>query len=294
VPRVTVTKTCKLFVNGAFPRSESGRALAIVDRAGRTVATIAHASRKDLRDAVEAATAAQAKWGNATAYNRGQILYRAAEMVEARHAEFVESVRASGTVTPAAARREVAESIDRLVCWAGWTDKIGQVLGNQNPVAGPYYDFTVPEPIGAVVAFAPDRPALLGLVSLVAPAVAAGNACVAIASDANPLPAVSLMEALATSDLPAGVVNILTGKREELVAHAASHREVGAVVAAGVTAAQAKTLRLGVGENLKRVRVHGDAKPDAGIDWFGDERWTGPEALDGLLDHKTIWHPSAS
>jgi acyl-CoA reductase-like NAD-dependent aldehyde dehydrogenase len=294
VPRVTVTKTCKLFVNGAFPRSESGRALAIVDRAGRTVATIAHASRKDLRDAVEAATAAQAKWGNATAYNRGQILYRAAEMIEARHAEFVESVRASGTVTPAAARREVAESIDRLVCWAGWTDKIGQVLGNQNPVAGPYYDFTVPEPIGAVVAFAPDRPALLGLVSLVAPAVAAGNACVAIASDANPLPAVSLMEALATSDLPAGVVNILTGKREELVAHAASHREVGAVVAAGVTAAQAKTLRLGVGENLKRVRVHGDAKPDAGIDWFGDERWTGPEALDGLLDHKTIWHPSAS
>ena len=169
MPRVTVTKTCKLFVNGAFPRSESGRALAIVDRAGRTVATIAHASRKDLRDAVEAATAAQAKWGNATAYNRGQILYRAAEMVEARHAEFVESVRASGTVTPAAARREVAESIDRLVCWAGWTDKIGQVLGNQNPVAGPYYDFTVPEPIGAVVAFAPDRPALLGLVSLVAP-----------------------------------------------------------------------------------------------------------------------------
>ena len=294
MPRVTVTKTCKLFVNGAFPRSESGRALAIVDRAGRTVATIAHASRKDLRDAVEAATAAQAKWGNATAYNRGQILYRAAEMIEARHAEFVESVRASGTVTPAAARREVAESIDRLVCWAGWTDKIGQVLGNQNPVAGPYYDFTVPEPIGAVVAFAPDRPALLGLVSLVAPAVAAGNACVAIASDANPLPAVSLMEALATSDLPAGVVNILTGKREELVAHAASHREVGAVVAAGVTAAQAKTLRLGVGENLKRVRVHGDAKPDAGIDWFGDERWTGPEALDGLLDHKTIWHPSAS
>jgi acyl-CoA reductase-like NAD-dependent aldehyde dehydrogenase len=294
VPRVTVTKTCKLFVNGAFPRSESGRALAIADRAGKTVATIAHASRKDLRDAVEAATAAQAKWANATAYNRGQILYRAAEMAEARHEEFFDAVRALGSVTPAAARREVAESIDRLVCWAGWTDKIAQVLGNQNPVAGPYYDFTVPEPIGTAVVFAPDRPSLLGLVSLVAPAIAAGNACVAVASDANPLPAVSLMETLATSDLPAGVVNILTGKRDELVSPAAAHREIGSIVAAGMTAAQAKTLRLGVGENLKRVRVDGDATPDGGIDWIGDDRWTGPDALEALLDQKTIWHPSAT
>ena len=294
MPRVTVTKTCKLFVNGAFPRSESGRALAIADRTGRTVATIAHASRKDLRDAVEAAAAAQPKWANATAYNRGQILYRAAEMLEARSAEFVDAVRALGTVTPTVARREVAESIDRLVCWAGWTDKIAQALGNQNPVAGPYYDFTVPEPIGVAVAFAPDRPALLGLVSLVAPAIAAGNACVAVASDANPLPAVSLMETLATSDLPAGVVNILTGKREELVTHAATHREVGAIVAAGVSAAEAKALRLGVGENLKRVRVDGDATAGAGLDWFGGDRWTGPDALEALLDFKTIWHPSAT
>jgi acyl-CoA reductase-like NAD-dependent aldehyde dehydrogenase len=294
VPRVTVTKTCKLFVNGAFPRSESGRALAIADRAGRTVATIAHASRKDFRDAVEAAAAAQPKWASATAYNRGQILYRAAEMVEARHAEFVDAVRALGTVTPAVARREVTESIDRLVCWAGWTDKIAQVLGNQNPVAGPYFDFTVPEPIGVAAVFAPDRPALLGLVSLLAPAIAAGNACVAVASDANPLPAVAFMESLATSDLPAGVVNILTGKRDELVAAAASHREVGAIVAAGTSAAQAKALRLGVGENLKRVRIDGESKHDAGLDWTGDERWTGPDALEALLDHKTIWHPSAT
>jgi len=294
VSRVPVTKTCKLLINGAFPRSESGRVLPLADRAGRVVATFAHASRKDLRDAVEAAAAAAPKWADATAYNRGQILYRLAEMVEARAAEFAAALRAPGGVTPAAARKEVAESVDRLVCWAGWTDKVAQVLGNQNPVAGPYYDFTVPEPVGVATIVAPERPALLGLVSLVAPAMAVGNACVAIASDANPLPAVAFMESLATSDVPAGVANVLTGRRGELLPHAAGHREIAAIVAAGTSADEAKALRLGIAENLKRVRIDGSPRPDAGLDWYDDPRWCGPDALEALLDLKTIWHPSAT
>lgn len=286
--RVTITKTCKLFLNGAFPRSESGRSLPLLDARGRTVALIAHASRKDLRDAVEAASTAMLRWSSATAYNRGQVLYRIAELCEARAGELAAAIRALGCATPAAARREVDASIDRLVCFAGWTDKFPQVLGNQNPVAGPYYDFTVPEPLGVVAAVAPDEPSLLGAISLLAPPLSAGNATILVASDRNPLPCVSLMEILATSDVPAGVVNILTGRRAELLPHIAGHREIGGISAAVPDAAAVRALELGSAENLKRVR----AIVERHAHFDDDDRWTSPWAIEPFVDFKTIWHPS--
>lgn len=288
--RVTVTKTCKLFINGAFPRSESGRSLSVVDAKGRAQAVVAHASRKDLRDAVEAASAAGGRWAAATAYNRGQILYRAAELCESRAEELATAIRAVDGLAPAAARKEVAASIDRLVAFAGWTDKIAQVLGNQNPVAGPYYDFSVPEPIGPVAIVAPDRPSLLGLVTLLGPILAAADTAIVVAGDANPLPAVALMEILATSDVPPGVVNILTGRRAELLAPIASHREIAGILAAVDDDAQMRALELGRAENLKRVVVHRGSK----LDWLDDERWTSPWTIEPFVDCKTIWHPSAT
>jgi acyl-CoA reductase-like NAD-dependent aldehyde dehydrogenase len=288
--RIPVTKTCKLYINGAFPRSESGRSLPLRNGDWAVVAQIAHASRKDLRDAVEAASAAQPKWAAATAYNRGQILYRIAEMMEARSLELAASLREIGELSAAAARREVEASIDRVVRFAGWSDKIVQVLGNQNPVAGPYYNFTVPEPTGVVVVIAPDAPSLLPLVTLIAAPLVAGNAIVAIAGDANPLPAVSLMEILATSDVPPGVVNILTGERAELLGHVSGHREIHAVSAATADAKDARTLELGAAENLKRVRVIRDAKPD----WEDDDRFASPWSIEPFVEMKTIWHPCTS
>ncbi|MFO0827748.1 MAG: aldehyde dehydrogenase family protein [Phycisphaerales bacterium] len=287
--RIPVTKTCKLLINGAFPRSESGRVLPLHDSKRRHVAAIAHSSRKDLRDAVEAASAAQPKWAAATAYNRGQVLYRMAEMMESRSGELIDAVRCVDGANPRAARREVEASIDRVVSFAGWTDKFAQVMGNQNPVAGPYYNFSVPEPTGVVVVVAPDRPALLGLISLAAPAICAGNAVIAIASDANPLPAVALMEIVATSDVPAGVINILTGQRGELLEHVATHREVNAVAAVVAGAAERRTLELGAAENLKRIRVATDAR----IDFYDDETFASPWAIEPFVEIKTIWHPSA-
>ncbi|MDZ4830318.1 MAG: aldehyde dehydrogenase family protein [Phycisphaerae bacterium] len=289
--RIPVTKTCKLLINGAFPRSESGRVLPLLDAKKRHVAAIAHASRKDLRDAVEAASTAQAKWAAATAYNRGQVLYRIAEMMEARSGELVDAIRVIEGSTAAIARREVDASIDRVVSFAGWTDKIGQVLGNQNTVAGPYYNFSVPEPTGVVVVVAPDRPSLLALVSLVAPVVCAGNAAIAVASDFNPLVAVSMMEIIATSDVPAGVINILTGRRAELLPHIASHREINAVSAALSDAAERRVLELGVAENLKRVLVL--ANDGGKLNWYDDERFASPWSIEPFVEIKTIWHPSA-
>ena len=299
--RLPVTKTCKLFINGAFPRSESGRSLPVADRKGHVVAHVAHASRKDLRDAVEAARAAQPRWTALTAYNRGQILYRMAEMIEAGRAEFIESLRAATVrersarerariISVAAARREVDASIDRLVCFAGWADKFAQVMGCQNPVAGPYYNFTAPEPTGIVGVVCPDEPALLGMVSMLAAALCAGNAIVLIGSDLNPLPAVALGEACATSDVPGGVINILTGQRDELLEHLANHREVNAISAAGVDAKQAKLLQLGVAENLKRMHIIALA----GRDWFDSSLCESPEAIEPFVEFKTIWHPSAT
>jgi acyl-CoA reductase-like NAD-dependent aldehyde dehydrogenase len=288
--RIPVIKTCKLFINGAFPRSESGRSLPLRDESWKVIAQYAHASRKDVRDAVEAASAAQPKWAAATAYNRGQVLYRIAELMEARSLELVEALREVDALTAKAAQREVDASIDRVVRFAGWTDKIAQVLGNQNPVAGPYYNFTVPEPTGVVVVIAPDRPALLGLTTLLCAPLCAGNAVVVVASDTNPLPAVALMEILATSDVPAGVVNVLTGQRAELLPHISSHREINAIVAATPDAKDARLLELGAAENLKRVRVIRDAQPA----WSDDDRFAGPWSIEPFVEMKTIWHPCAT
>ena len=260
--RLPVRKTYKLFVGGAFPRSESGRTY---EARGQNVA---RASRKDVRDAVQAARGAQPKWGSATAYNRGQVLYRIAEMMEARVPEFAELC--SG-------RDEVERAIDRWVWYAGFADKLAQVLGSSNPVAGPYFNFTVPEPTGVVGVFAPEEPALAGLVSRVAPAIVGGNTTVVVASQAEPLAAIELAEVLATSDLPGGVVNMLTGLKSELAPWLAGHMDVNAIDLGGVDGDSPELERLAA-ENVKRV-VHG--APDDQSPW----------EIAGFLELKTVWHP---
>jgi acyl-CoA reductase-like NAD-dependent aldehyde dehydrogenase len=260
--RLPVKKTYKLFVGGAFPRSESGRTY---EAEGQNVA---RASRKDARDAVRAARAAQPGWAAATAYNRGQVLYRLAEMVEARVPEFAELC--SG-------RDEVERSIDRIVWYAGWADKLAQVIGGSNPVAGPYFNFTVPEPTGVVAVLAPDGPPLLGLVTRLIPPLVGGNAVVAVASDSRPLAAVELAEAIATSDVPAGVVNLLTGFRAELGPVLASHLDVNALDLAGADGDSAELERLAA-ENVKRV-VRGGADVQS------------PWEISRFLELKTVWHP---
>ena len=260
--RLPVRKTYKLFIGGAFPRSESGRTY---EAEGQNVA---RASRKDVRDAVRAARAAQAKWGSATAYNRGQVLYRLAEMVEARAAEFAELCTG---------REEVERTIDRTVWYAGWTDKLAQVIGASNPVAGPYFNFTIPEPTGVVAVLAPEQPPLLGLVTRLLPPLVGGNAVVAVTSESRPLAAVELAEALATSDVPGGVVNILTGFRSELAPVLAAHVDVNAIDLAGADGLAPELERLAA-ENVKRV-VHGE--PDTQSPWD----------VARFLELKTVWHP---
>jgi len=260
--RLPVKKTYKLYIGGEFPRSESGRTYEAQD------ANVARGSRKDLRDAVRAARAALAGWSGMTAYNRGQVVYRIAEMLEARRAEFADLT--SGP-------NEVDRSIDRLVWYAGWADKLPQVLGSSNPVAGPYFNFTVPEPTGVVGILAPDEPALEGLVSRVAPAIVGGNATVVVASESSPLAAVELGEVLATSDVPGGVVNLLTGHREELAPWLAGHMDVNAIDLAGADGEVDELERLAA-ENVKRV-VHG--KPDQQSPWD----------IADFLELKTVWHP---
>ncbi len=259
--RIPVRKTYKLFIGGAFPRSESGRTY---EAEGQNVAL---ASRKDVRDAVKAARSAYPKWASMTAYNRGQILYRLAEMVEARTAEFAEL---------AAGREEVERSVDRIVWYAGWADKLAQVLGTSNPVAGPYFNFTVPEPTGVVGVLAPDEPPLLGLVTRLAPVLVGGNAAVVVASETRPLAAIELAEALATSDVPGGVVNILTGRREELAPVLASHMDVNAIDLSGADGL-APDLERAAAENVKRV-VRGGS---------GQSLWE----ISAFLELKTVWHP---
>ena len=260
--RLPVKKTYKLFIGGAFPRSESGRTY---EAQGQNVA---RASRKDVRDAVSAARAAQGKWASATAYNRGQVIYRIAEMIEARTAEFADLC--SG-------RDEVERSIDRLVWYAGFADKLAQVIGSSNPVAGPYFNFTIPEPTGVVAVVAPDEPALLGLVSRVAPALTGGNAVVALASETSPLAAIELAEALATSDVPGGAVNLLTGYRAELAPWLASHMDVNAIDLTGADGLRGD-LEVAAAENVKRVVV---GRPDGQS--LAD--------ISSFLELKTVWHP---
>jgi acyl-CoA reductase-like NAD-dependent aldehyde dehydrogenase len=260
--RLPVKKTYKLFVGGAFPRSESGRTY---EAQGQNVA---RASRKDARDAVQAARAAQPKWASATAYNRGQVLYRIAEMMEARVPEFAELC--SG-------RDEVHRSIDRWVWYAGFADKLAQVIGSSNPVAGPYFNFTIPEPTGVVAVVAPDDPPLLGLVSRIAPALTGGNAVVALASETKPLAAIELAEAIATSDVPGGVVNILTGRRTDVAPTLASHMDVNAIDLCGANGSSTELEELAA-DNVKRV-VRG--RPDVQSPW----------EIASFLELKTVWHP---
>ena len=260
--RLPVRKTYKLFIGGTFPRSESGRTY---EAEGQNVA---RASRKDVRDAVRVARGAFPKWAGMTAYNRGQVLYRLAEMVEARKAEFADLC--SG-------RDEVERTVDRIVWYAGWADKLAQVLGSSNPVAGPYFNFTVPEPTGVVGVLAPDEPPLLGLVSRIVPALTGGNAVVAVASEPHPLAAIELAEAFATSDVPGGVVNILTGHRAELAPWLASHMDVNALDISGADG-EARDLERAAAENVKRV-IRGSADTQS------------PWEIANFLELKTVWHP---
>jgi acyl-CoA reductase-like NAD-dependent aldehyde dehydrogenase len=285
--RLPVDKTYKLFIGGKFPRTESGRSIKIADQQDKVIAHTCRASRKDLRNAVEAAAAAQPTWSATNAYLRAQILYRLAEMLEGKRDELASAIEATGRATHTDARIEVDAATDRLIAFAGWADKFQQVLGTHNPVSGPYYNFSIPEATGVVAVVAPDQPALLALISLLAPPLCAGNSIVALASETNPIPACILAEALATSDLPPGVVNILTGTHEELVPHVASHREINAISAAGVTPDERKTLEAGSAENLKRVHVADH--PD-----FTDAALESPWTIEPFVEIKTIWHPSSA
>jgi len=284
--RLDVKKTYKLYIGGKFPRSESGRYLRARSLDGSHLDNYSWASRKDFRDAVVAARSAFDGWSKATAYNRGQILYRAAEILQNRAAELISEISRSTGASAAKAKREVTLSVDRLVHFAGWTDKYSQVFGSVNPVATAHFNFTTPEPTGVVVVLAPDEPSLLALVSLMSPVILSGNTAVVIASDKFPLPGVTFTEILATSDLPGGVVNMLTGKRAELVPHIASHMDVNAVVdGAGVPELSAK-LQAGTAINLKRYANHSLATAD----WFSARAEDSYRILD-TVEFKTAWHP---
>jgi acyl-CoA reductase-like NAD-dependent aldehyde dehydrogenase len=282
--RLDVKKTYKLYIGGKFPRSESGRYLPAKSAKGEHLDNFAHASRKDFRDAVVAARTAVGGWGKASAYNRGQILYRAAEMLQNRAGELVAEIARSTDVSAAKAKREVTLAIDRLVHFAGWTDKYQQVFGSVNPVASPHFNFTTPEPTGVVIVLAPDEPSLLALVSLVAPVILSGNTAIVVASEQFPLPAATFAEILATSDLPGGVVNILTGKRAELVPHIATHMDVNAIVDGAGDATVSTALQAGVATNLKRYSNHASA------DWFS-AKVENPYWILDTVEFKTAWHP---
>lgn len=284
MPRTEVRKTYKLYVGGAFPRSESGRSYAVVDGRGRFLANAAQASRKDARDAVVAARAAFAGWSGASAYNRGQVLYRVAEVLEGRREQFAAEVRAAEGVAARTAAATVDAAIDRWVWYAGWTDKLAQVLGNANPVAGPYFNLSTPEPTGVVAVLAPQQSALLGLVSVVAPVLAGGSTCVVVASTERPLPAVTLGEVLATSDVPAGVVNVLTGAVDEIAPWLATHADVNGIDLCGASAEHAADLERAAAGTVKRVLRRPDAEPD----WIADP---GLYRLTPWLETKTVWHP---
>ncbi|HTV12188.1 MAG TPA: aldehyde dehydrogenase family protein [Acidimicrobiales bacterium] len=281
--RLAVRKTYKLYIGGAFGRSESGRSYLVSGREGRALANAALASRKDVRDAVVAARKAHPGWAAATAYNRGQVLYRVAEMLEGRRAQFAEALEVGEGLAHGEASAAVDAAVDRLVWYAGWADKFAQVAGSSNPVAGPYFDFSVPEPTGVVGLLAPQSSSLVGLVSVVAPVITTGNAAVVIASEAYPLPALDLAEVLATSDLPGGVVNILTGRTAELAPVLAAHRDVDALDLAGAPADLEVSLEQAAADNVKRV-----LRRARSADWAEEP---GPERMLFFVETKTVWHP---
>ncbi|MGI5200598.1 aldehyde dehydrogenase family protein [Spirillospora sp. CA-108201] len=278
--RLTVRKTYKLYVAGAFPRSESGRTYVVNDAKGAFAANAAKASRKDVRDAVAAARKAQPGWAARTAHNRGQILYRIAEVLEGRHGQFTAELRQAG-LTKADAAAHLDAAIDRWVWYAGWADKLTAVAGAANPVSGPFFNFSTPEPTGVVAVVAPGDP-LLGLVSVIAPAIVSGNTAVVLASESAPLPAITLAEVLATGDLPGGVVNILTGHHAELAPWLASHMDVNAIDLAGAGPDEAGELERAAAGNLKRV-----LRP-AATDWTAAP---GVDRMTAFLETKTVWHP---
>lgn len=284
--RLDVKKTYKLYIGGQFVRSESGKVLAAKSAAGDALDSFAWASRKDFRDAVTAARPAFDGWAKKTAYLRGQILYRAAEMLQQRAGELASEVARSTGVSQAKAAGEVGAAIDRLVYWAGWSDKFTQVFGSVNPVATSHFNFSVPEPTGVVGVIAPDEPSLLALVSLIAPVIVSGNSVVVLASEKFPLSALTFAEILATSDLPGGVVNILAGRRAELASHFASHMDVNAIVDGSGDAATGVTLQGGTAINLKRYA----ARSLAAKEW-ATERAEDPYWLQDTLEIKTAWHP---
>ncbi len=284
--RIDVRKTYKLFIGGAFPRSESGHSYVVNDSKGQFVANAALASRKDGRDAVIAARKAFPGWSARTAYNRAQILYRVAEIMEDRRPQFIEAVRQSEGLSAARAERVLDDAIDRLVWYAGWADKITQVIGGANPVAGPFFNLSTPEPTGVVAVLAPQESSLLGLISVVAPAIVTGNTVVVVSSYERPLPAVTFSEVLATSDVPGGVVNILTGSAATVAPWLASHMDVNALDLTGVAGDRelATTLEQAAAENLKRVRRAPETEPDWTVD-------PGTSAMTSFLEIKTVWHP---
>ena len=281
--RLNIRKTYKLYIGGAFPRSESGRTYEAVDASGGFLANVAMGSRKDARDSVVAARKAYAGWSTRTPYNRGQILYRVAEMLEGRREQFIADVQAAEGATKRQATAAVDDSIDRWVWYAGWADKIAQVTGSANAVSGPYFDFSIPESTGVVAVVAPQDSSLLGLVSVVAPAIVTGNAVVVVASFNRPVPAVTLSEVLATSDLPGGVVNLLTGDPYEIAPWLASHMDVNALDLTGVdNVVHARALEEAAADNLKRV-----VRPEP-VDWTADP---GIDRMTAFLETKTVWHP---
>ncbi|MEV7410213.1 aldehyde dehydrogenase family protein [Streptomyces althioticus] len=284
--RLSVFKTYKLYVGGKFPRSESGRVYEVTDAKGKWLANAPQSSRKDARDAVVAARKAFGAWSGATAYNRGQILYRIAEMLEGRRDQYVREVGEAEGLSRSKAAAQVDAAVDRWVWYAGWTDKIAQVVGGGNPVAGPFFNLSSPEPTGVVAVLAPQESSFLGLVSVVAPVIATGNTAVVIASERAPLPALSLGEVLATSDLPGGVVNILSGRTAEIAAPLAAHQDVNAIDLAGADEVLAKELEIAAADNLKRV-----LRPQPVDDWADAP---GTDRMTAFLETKTVWHPTGS
>ena len=289
--RVEVGKTYKLYIGGAFPRTESGRSYLVSAADGTPLANACRASRKDLRDAVRAARKAFDGWAAMTAVNRGQVLYRVAELMEGRHEQFATEVSLAEGLAPADARDVVNRAIDRWVWYAGWADKIGQVLGSSNPVAAPYFNFTIPEPTGVVGVVAPETSSLLGLVSRLAPPLVTGNAVVLLASERRPLPAMTLAEVFATSDVPGGVVNILTGRRSELVPVLAAHADVDALDTWGVPDDLRVEVEQSAAEDIKRLLRRPTKIAEARFDWLDDAAAERPEWIAAFLEMKTVWHP---
>ncbi len=286
-----VRKTYKLLIGGQFVRTESGRAYRATSPAGEFLAHVPLGSRKDVRDAVKAARGAFAGWSGRTAYNRGQILYRAAEMLEERRSEFTEALVRSAGASRAAAAREVAVAVDRLVHFAGWADKIAAVLGSVNPVAAPYFDFSVPEPTGVVGIVSPESPALVPLVTRLAAATVSGNTAVAVASERTPIPALLLGEVIGTSDAPPGAVNIVTGKKSELVPALASHRDVDALDDGSGDPALSRRIEEEAADRVRRISRPGASSP---AEWFSARACEGLAAVEPFLEIKTTWHPAGA